>query len=435
MITLEILLLLAALIGASAFVFMHFLRPWSQIRRDLERLATGNFQLSAVRERPGAYIETTSHIKKISELLQKLDREAADEVLSLRGILSSMVEGILIANRAQRITLVNDALLGFFPTNLSPLGRTVLEFFRRHELQKAVEEALAGRAPQQLEITFEEASPAGTPLKKHFNIHVAFLSPENISQPQAVLLVFQDVTAIRSLEATRREFIGNVSHEFKTPLAIINGYVETLLDGAIDEPEMTDRSLRAIHRNVQRLTLLIEDLLSISQMESRAKLLEIAPINLRDLVNNVLENLEPNISERRAQIEIDWADDAVFAHADSRRMEQVYWNLLSNALRYGDVENLVIRISAWLENGQVVTSFADNGQGIPLEDQAHIFERFYRVRKDRARDAGGTGLGLSIVKNIILAHGGSISVQSTPGHGATFFIRMAQNPQSAINDK
>ena len=125
------------------------MRPWSQIRRDLERLATGNFQLSAVRDRPGAYIETTSHIKKISELLQKLDREAADEDLSLKGILSSMVEGILIANRAQRITLVNDALLGFFPSNLSPLGRTVLEFFRRHELQKAVEEALAGGAPQQ----------------------------------------------------------------------------------------------------------------------------------------------------------------------------------------------------------------------------------------------------------------------------------------------
>lgn len=438
MITLEILLILAALIGAIAFVSMRFVRPWKQIRGDLAQLAAGHFKLSELRDNPGAYVETASHIQKISELLQKLDREVADDGSSLKGILSSMMEGILIANRSQRITLVNDALIGFFTPDRSPLGRSVLEFFRRHELQMAVEEVLAGGSPKQLEITFEEPSPTSSTIKKIFNIHVAPLSPGNVMQPQGVLMVFQDVTAIRSLEATRREFIGNVSHEFKTPLAIINGYVETLLDGAIDEPEMAERSLQAIHRNVQRLTLLIEDLLSISQMESRAKLLEIAPINLRNLLNNVLENLEPNITERRAKIEINWADDAVFADADSRRMEQVYWNLLSNALRYGDVENLLIRISAWQEDGQVVIEISDNGPGIPLEDQAHIFERFYRVRKDRARDAGGTGLGLSIVKHIILAHGGSISVKSTPGQGASFFIRLAQapqQPQSAFSTK
>jgi two-component system phosphate regulon sensor histidine kinase PhoR len=195
---------------------------------------------------------------------------------------------------------------------------------------------------------------------------------------------------------------------------------------------MADRSLQAIHRNVQRLTLLIEDLLSISQLESKAKLLELAPVNLRDLFYRVIQNLEPKIEEQQALIEIDWPAEAQMAMADSRRMEQVYWNLVTNALRHGDVQNLIIRVSATCQEKHIVISIADNGQGIPLEDQFHIFERFYRVHKDRSRDAGGTGLGLSIVKNIILAHGGAITLDSNPGDGATFIIRM---PLAFLNEE
>jgi two-component system phosphate regulon sensor histidine kinase PhoR len=136
----------------------------------------------------------------------------------------------------------------------------------------------------------------------------------------------------------------------------------------------------------------------------------------------VLEHLEPNILERGAKVVVEWPDDAVIAEADGRRMEQVYSNLLGNALRYGEAEHLTVRISAQRSDTDICVAFADNGPGIPLGDQAHIFERFYRVYKDRSRDAGGTGLGLSIVKNIVEAHGGRVSVESTPGSGATFRI-------------
>ena len=393
-------------------------------------MASGNFHIPAVQDEPGQYAATTRHVKRISELLQQLDRQIANEDLSLRGILSSMVEGILIIDRSQRITLVNDALLNFFSPNRSPIGRTVLEYFRRHELQHSSERALAGAPPQQIELSFETITPKGASTQRHFNIHVAALSPESSSLPQAVLLVFQDVTDVRNLEATRREFIANVSHEFRTPLAIIKGYVETLLDGAMEEPEMAERSLEAIQRNVQRLNLLIEDLLSISKMESRARLLELDAANLHDLMLRVLENLNPTISATKARIEIEWPEDARIVQADSRRMEQVYLNLLTNALRYGDSGDLALSITAKRDDTHLTIAIADNGPGIPLSAQPFIFDRFYRVHKDRSRDGGGTGLGLSIVKNIILAHGGTISVDSTPGQGATFHIRLplSQNP-------
>ena len=423
-----LILSIAAFASAAFFIYLRFLKPWQSLRRDLEQMASGNFRIPAVQDEPGQYAATTRHVKRISELLLQLDRQIANEDLSLRGILSSMVEGILIIDRTQRITLVNEALLNFFSPGRSPIGRTLLEYFRRHELQHASEHALAGGAPQQIELSFETITPKGTSTQRHVNIHVAALAPESSPLPQAVLLVFQDVTDVRQLEATRREFIANVSHEFRTPLAIIKGYVETLLDGAMEEPEMAERSLEAIQRNVQRLNLLIEDLLSISQMEGRARLLEWDSVNLHDLMLHVLENLNPTISETKARIEIEWPVEARMVQADSLRMEQVYSNLLTNALRYGDSGDLVLSITAKRDGQTIAIAIADNGPGIPFSAQPFVFDRFYRVHKDRSRDGGGTGLGLSIVKNIILAHGGTVSVESTPGQGATFHLRLPVSP-------
>ncbi|MFZ4778429.1 MAG: sensor histidine kinase [Terrimicrobiaceae bacterium] len=329
--------------------------------------------------------------------------------------------------------LVNDALLKLLALQDSPLNRPLIEVFRKHELQKALETALQEGTPQEIEITLEIPGPRGGYEIKHLDVHVSGLMPEPGAAPMATLVVFHDVTAIRRLEATQREFLANVSHEFRTPLSIINGYVETLMDGALEDPEMAQRSLRAIHKNSRRLALLIDDLLSISRLEERAKLLEFQPVNLRELLDHVLEHLEPNIRERHALIEIDWAPDAVLAEADGRRLEQVYSNLLGNALRYGDAQQLVVNITARKQGNDICITFANNGPGIPLSDQAHIFERFYRVYKDRSRDAGGTGLGLSIVKNVVEAHGGCVSVESQPGSGAAFRVCLPAGQGSILS--
>ena len=408
-----------ALLASS--IYFRFVKPWRAVRRDLEKLATGDHRLPPLTSDYAPYFESAGHIRKISSLLEQLDRQVVEEGLSLRAILSGMREGILLVNRRMRTTLCNPALEGVFPEIKKFLDRTVLEIFRRHELQHAVELDLRTGHTSDLELLFDSGT---TGQSRTFRIHVSAITAENETSPRAVLLVFQDITAMRSLEAVRREFVANVSHEFRTPLTIINGYVETLRDGALADPDMAEKSLDAIHRNVQRLALLLEDLLAISSLENRARPLDCARADLRETAHRVMGHLAPKIEERHATVRIDWPDDARFAEVDIRRIEQIFSNLLANALQHGESERLAIRISANQSGKDLHIAIEDNGAGIPLEAQAHIFERFYRVDRHRARDAGGTGLGLSIVKNILLAHGGSISVTSTPGEGSTFHIRL-----------
>jgi len=420
-----VLFLIPIALGVASWLIHHrFIRPLNRIREDIRQLSRGNFQLSVLDSEPSTYQATAQHIRKIAERLRQLDEQTVEGGLSLRGILSGMKEGIVIANREKRITLVNESLQGFFPALKSPVGRPVLEVFRRHEIEQAVSAIFSTGKKQDLALVFEFPPPSGPVQQRHFDIHISPMSREPGQLPQAVLLVFQDVTAIRTLEAARRDFVANVSHEFRTPLSIVNGYVETLQDGAIEDPEMAATSLQAIHRNVQRLFLLLEDLHTISSMEGKGRRLQFSRVNLRKLARRVIENLDNSGTAGRARFDLDWAEDAVFAEADENRVEQVYWNLLNNAIRHGESPSPLIRISASLAATWVEILISDNGIGIPLEDQAHVFERFYRVHKHRARDAGGTGLGLSIVKNIVLAHGGQISLRSTPGEGATFTIRL-----------
>lgn len=422
MIAWEVILVLAALGVIGTLLATHIVLPMRQIRKTLRDLAERNYHATPHRKLAGLFEGSAQDLRKICENLEQLDRQTIDEGFSLRAILSSMVEGVLIADRSQRIRLVNEALTRTLVLQTSPLNRTVLDVFRSHELQAALERALELHQPQHLNVSLDLPSQRGGYEPRHLEVHVAGLDPKPHGLPSGLLVVFHDVTDVRNLEATRREFLANVSHEFRTPLAIINGYVETLLDGALEDSAMASRSLTIMQKNGQRLALLIEDLLTISRLEDRSHRVGFQNEDLRELLAHVLEHLEPNIRERRAQITFDWADDVRAAQVDGRRIEQVYSNLLGNALRYGDAAHLAIHISAKREGDDIHIAFLDNGPGIPYADQAHIFERFYRVHKDRSRDAGGTGLGLSIVKNIVQAHGGRVFVESTPGKGAAFHV-------------
>ncbi|MEO6845875.1 MAG: ATP-binding protein, partial [Chthoniobacterales bacterium] len=185
-----------------------------------------------------------------------------------------------------------------------------------------------------------------------------------------------------------------------------------------------------MNKHTQRMNLLIDDLLTISKLEYRATPLSFQRTDLREVLDHAIEQLEPAIRESGSVIEITFPLASALVEGDFRRIEQVYLNLLTNALQYGAQANPKIEISATREKNNVVIGIKDNGPGIPLEDQPHIFERFYRVHKDRSRDAGGTGLGLSIVKNIILAHGGEVSVESTPGEGAKFCFGLPISQQA-----
>jgi len=213
--------------------------------------------------------------------------------------------------------------------------------------------------------------------------------------------------------------VANVSHELRTPLSIITGYLETLIEGGGD-PETNGRFLKTMHKHAQRLNILIEDLLSLSQLESRRVSLNFEPVELGECVYKVVERLDTRICEVAAKVRVNIVGSLPRVEADAFRIEQVIYNLIDNALKHGGKLGVNVMVEAYSNGREVIVAVHDDGPGVPLGDQPHLFERFYRVHKDRSRDAGGSGLGLSIVKHTVQAHGGTVALKSSPGAGATF---------------
>lgn len=416
-------LLIGFLAGGVIFAYLRIIVPFNQLRAVLRRLARGDFRPVLLSSRKGVLRETFADVRRISELLQQLDQQIAAEGFSLKAILSSMVEGVVITDRTQRIRLVNESLQRMLDLSQSPVNRTVLEVFFQPELQKAVEKTLFDGVARTIELTLQVPAREGY-ATKHIEVYASGLNPGPKSRPLGAVIVFHDVTPVKSLEAIRREFVANVSHEFRTPLSIINGYLETLLDGALEDRATTEAWLKVMAKNGRRLSLLIEDLLTLSHLEYRWPQLDFQNVNLPEVLDHVIERITPAILERHGRVVVEWSSEAAWAEVDPHRMEQVFENLLENAVRHTTSEEIVITVAAQRLGEEIEIVISDNGPGIPYGDQPHIFERFYRVHKDRSRNAGGgTGLGLAIVKHVVLAHNGSIVVESIPGQGAAFRIR------------
>ena len=366
--------------------------------------------------------EIHADLKEIARREGEIARQFADEDFSLRAILASMVEGVLIADGNLQIRLVNERLQQMFSLPKSPMDRTVMEVFRNHLVHQVIRQSLNTGEPQSAELQAEIRDGDQFQLK-HFQITSVRLRPRELESMNRALVIFHDVSQIRSLEAVRKEFVANVSHELRTPLSIITGYLETLIDGDGDQ-ETNLRFLRTMHKHAERLNLLIEDLLSLSQFESRKISLRFEPIDLSESIHRVLEQLDSRVRESGAGVTVTIPKHLPLIEADAFRIEQALYNLLDNALKHSAKSGARVSVDACSDATAVVVRICDDGVGIPLSDQPHIFERFYRVHKDRSRDAGGTGLGLSIVKHTVQAHGGSVAVQSSPGAGATFVMSL-----------
>jgi two-component system phosphate regulon sensor histidine kinase PhoR len=412
------------LIGASFvigwLIWRSLIRPLLDLRDLIRAIANEESHNPIVRSTLRPFTQISADLGRVADRLRRQRRQLANEGFSLRAILGSMVEGVIIVDPTHRIRLVNDALHAMFELTQSPINRSVLEVFHRPEMTAAIERALREERTVILEIA-DEPQFGQTRPSRHFRIHFSPLVPTGGTAPAGVLGVFNDVTEVRTLEAVRREFVANVSHEFRTPLAIINGYVETLLEGALDDRPMAERSLGVIQKHGNRLNLLIDDLLTVSRMERNQPELNRQVISLRDMLDRVVEQLDSRIHERKATVS--GSIDVDLVEVDPVRMEQVFFNLVSNALQHGSA-GVNVNVVSRLRGDEFEIMFTDDGPGIPFKDQPHIFERFYRVHKDRSRDAGGTGLGLSIVKHVIMAHGGHVSVRSTPGAGSTFKVSL-----------
>ena len=368
--------------------------------------------------RRGQQLETALRAaRQHGALLEERHAQALAEANAWQqAVFNSMAEGLMLLDDTDRIRLVNRAFERLFNTSGNLRGQTIIETLRSLTLQELVDQT------RELgQVVNGEFEPPGA---EHRVLEVnASALLDRQGQPRGVILVFHDLTRIKQLEKTREEFVANVSHELRTPLSMIKGYVETLLGGAKDDPEVAIRFLQTIRKHSDRLTFLIEDLLSISQLESGRTALNLQRFQLRALVDEVFTDLQTRAAEKDIRL-VNQLPAECETRADADRVQQVLLNLVDNAIKHGPAAGHVRITADRTDAGRVRIAVQSDGAGIPPEARDRIFERFYRLDRARSREAGGTGLGLAIVKHIVQSHGGEVWVESEPGHGATFYFTL-----------
>lgn len=333
---------------------------------------------------------------------------------TMNTILTNMAEGVLVLDHDSRVIFANRAAENIFLLRKGVLiGQTFSRITDNEKISNMICEVLkTGK-----EIFTETVIK---PNIQTYRVNVTAITEED-GKIDGAVAVFHDVTDARNFDQMRSEFVGNVSHELRTPLTSIKGFVETLLDGAMENSAQCRRFLTIIDTETDRLSRLIEDLLSLSSIESKERIMRPKPVCMLSSMRSVLNILGPQISEKSLQVELVYRRDLSYIHADEDLLNQVFINLLDNAIKYTP-KNGCIYIRCRQQGRRVITTFTDTGVGIPHDSLPRVFERFYRVDKARSRDQGGTGLGLSIVKHIVESHGGEVFVESEVGQGSTFGV-------------
>ncbi|MNH86821.1 Alkaline phosphatase synthesis sensor protein PhoR [compost metagenome] len=362
-------------------------------------------------------------INQMADSLQLQMNRILENEGRLKGVLENMVSGVLMIDRDERIVLLNpsaEEILGFSAQEL--LGKKYNEAKQQYEFTKMIQECLDVREHIRDEMVFYY------PAERILEINLSPISQAD-EEWSGVLIVLHDITAVRRLERMRSEFVANVSHELKTPIAAVKGFAETLLAGALNDKETAKSFLQIIFDESERLNRLIGDILELSKIESRRIPLHFSPVDLHDFISKSLSMMNAEADKKHIELSMQ-VDKDTYLEADEDRLRQIFINLLSNGINYTQeggkvkirVEPLVFNKDGDHERLKIVVS--DTGIGIPKKDLPRIFERFYRVDKARSRSSGGTGLGLSIVKHLVELHKGTIRVDSEVGVGTKITIEL-----------
>lgn len=332
----------------------------------------------------------------------------------LLAIFRSMVEGVVVIDAEQSIQFLNEAASQLLDVPIDAAqGRKIWHLFRNRQLGEAVDKVLASEEPLRCELEWQGEE------RKVFAVHGTRLPGDPV---RGAVLVFHDITNVRKLERVRQDFVANVSHELKTPLAAIKATVETLLDGALQDPEHNVRFLERVRENADRLHRLVHDLLTLGRIESGQETMEIRPIPLSVLVSGCVARQADRARAKGLQLtQIEPAGEVSVA-ADEDALAEILDNLVDNAIKYTPAGTITLRWFA--EGSDAVLHVCDTGVGIPEKDLPRVFERFYRVDKARSRELGGTGLGLSIVKHLVQKLGGNVTAVSQIEQGSTFMVRL-----------
>jgi len=389
------------------------------------RVAAGDF-------RPLPAEEPRDELADLGEALNETAKQMDLEIRLLSGernrssaILRSMVEGVAVIDAQERLVFCNRAFSEIL--NMEPAsseGRPLIELVRNSELVGLIRKALQGEEGLQSDIGMGfiqqlSFSVTAAPVKA---LEPAPASGTGLAEkPSGAVVVLHDVTELRRLERVRQDFVANVSHEFKTPLTAIQGFAETLLAGALDDPNNNRRFLEIIREHAARLARLTDDLLKLARIEAGKLEIELFPVGLLELIEGCAETTLLKASRKQITLEIDLPPGLPAVRGDAGLLRDVLQNLLDNAIQYTQ-EGGRVMVSATAGAREAVITIADTGIGIPVTEQERIFERFYRVDAARSREAGGTGLGLSIAKHIVEAHGGRLWVESAVGSGSRFSL-------------
>ncbi|HBR14523.1 MAG TPA: PAS domain-containing sensor histidine kinase [Candidatus Omnitrophica bacterium] len=409
-ISLSAAFLVVVLVGYGASVFIS--RPIRQVSAMAVGLAQGN---PIPRVWPSTRDEVGELAKAIHALYGQI-KVRGDEVTAnasrFEAILLSMFEGVMVIDQHGRILLMNETLKRLWQVGENPVGRKPLEVVRNIEIQE-----IADKVIQHKSVVESRELILLSPEDKILQIHAAPVIRED--EVDGAVLVFHDITELRRLENVRRDFIANVSHELRTPLTSIQGYAETLLEGAMEDKKHAHDFLKIIYADAQRLAQLVDDLLELSKIESGKWTLRLQSFELYPFVERIVKGFQKQARDQGIRIYNNIPTDFPSVQVDEQGLIQVLLNLLDNAVKYNRKGGSVTLTARECPTG-IMVEVSDTGIGIPVEDCPRIFERFYRVDKARARDLGGTGLGLAIAKHIIQAHHGEMSVQSQLNVGTTF---------------
>jgi two-component system phosphate regulon sensor histidine kinase PhoR len=421
-------LLVASLITALLAIALAVLiaertaRPLRRLTQAAERVAEGDLNARlflTTRDEVGQLAVAFNHM---ADQLHEKVTTLGEERSRLAAVLERMADGVLITDGAGHVQLINPAACRLLSTTEgNALGCSFAQVVRNHRLIK-LWQTCREQGKEQV---------AAVETDRHGIFLQAIITPFHEADSHGYLVILQDLTQIRRLETVRRDFISNISHELRTPLAALKALVDTLRDGALEDPPAAERFLNRMETEVDALTQMVQELLELSRIESGRVPLQLAPVPVAGVVLPPVERLRPQAERAGLTLTVTLPPDLSSIQADAERIQQVVTNLVHNAVKFTPPGGQVI-ISAGPGNDEVIVKVQDTGVGIAADDLPRIFERFYKA--DRARSGGGTGLGLAIARHIVQAHGGRIWVESLEGRGSTFYFSLPVAPQPATSN-
>jgi two-component system phosphate regulon sensor histidine kinase PhoR len=407
-----IVLIYVAFACIAFVVWRKWIAPWEQLEQVITQIGRG--------ERPRTFLMEGSVpaqrigflLEKIVNDLEQLQKQIAKRESGMQTIFSAMHDALLVVDSNRQVILTNQTFRKLFDAPEISVATPLLEIVRDPTLDRLLIDAFRGTGPVRCELTLD-----GSQIELH-----AVATRNESAEITGALVLFHDITELKKMDQVRRDFVANVSHELRTPLSILRGYIETLLDSPKTPREELTRILRVMERHSDRLELLVEDLLTLAQLESGNPKLQLATLDLSSFLAEMVRDWEKKLTRKQLNMSVDVPPDLSPIRVDRTRLQEALYNLLDNAVKYSS-EHGEIRLKVRQRDGEIELIVSDDGVGITKEDLPRIFERFYRADKARSPDkVRGTGLGLAIVKHIAQLHGGRVEAESEFDKGTTIRV-------------